>query len=522
MDYHLRSHRSGVNALLALAGAVVPCLTTAAETTSASAPLPWDPDQPLTMRIDWGGGTRFSSTPPSRIDLRLFANLVGEARVISVEDTYQRDKVLRAWDELAALGPAAMWQVSSVVYDSNHIDPVLQLSDGAVGLTGSSGPTVFNLVFDLDTGRLGNWYLGLRNLPGRSELVMGRVEVPEWIGLGSIRGSTLLPYSDTRALTGLRWQGRVPGWFRLDWRVAIGQAGPTWGGRDQNTDVQVALRAEPWSADGQALMLQVTGQYLNPSGRGHQPSSEVYVPGASLGILRPIAPVVDAERVLAVVASGSLLLREVGIGGGMSMADNAVSDRPADPLAAILAAPSGSLTADYTVVHDSTFTGAYAYLGWTLTGEAQRHGGGIAPVRAPFSWERDTWGAWELGLRFATTNMMENIRDTIAVPLSFTAPAFQEQARKDAANRAEGGRAEEYAIGGNWYLNNTTRFGFSLVRFNWRYDHEVVNEPAVVARSYNMPAGLLSDQQRVLLGMQRFIVNDYSAEGLWIWAQTRF
>ena len=99
-----------------------------------------------------------------------------------------------------------------------------------------------------------------------------------------------------------------------------------------------------------------------------------------------------------------------------------------------------------TVIDHPNFSGWYLEGSWILTGESKTYtasalnnetGGFQAPVpAAPFSWNGNSWGAWELAVRYSNTDL--NWHTTVASGIF-------------------GGEERIVAIALNWYLNRNVR-----------------------------------------------------------------
>lgn len=98
------------------------------------------------------------------------------------------------------------------------------------------------------------------------------------------------------------------------------------------------------------------------------------------------------------------------------------------------------------------FSGWYVEGSWFLTGEAKPYAAkstsnnyavwGTPKVISPFSLSGDSWGAWELAVRFSNTDL--NFREGI------TGAAIPD-------GGVRGGEQEIWVVGVNWYLNNNIR-----------------------------------------------------------------
>lgn len=94
------------------------------------------------------------------------------------------------------------------------------------------------------------------------------------------------------------------------------------------------------------------------------------------------------------------------------------------------------------------FDGWYVEWSWILTGETKAYnvtatnneqgGWGGPKVASPFSWNGDSWGAWELVARYSNTDLNWNPTSSKGV---------------------RGGEQKIFTIGVNWYLNNVVRLG---------------------------------------------------------------
>ncbi|MBS0472058.1 MAG: hypothetical protein JSR60_13370 [Proteobacteria bacterium] len=107
-----------------------------------------------------------------------------------------------------------------------------------------------------------------------------------------------------------------------------------------------------------------------------------------------------------------------------------------------------AIAAGSPIVKDHpSFSGWYVEGSWIITGETKSYttsalnnetGGFQAPVPSrPFSLDGDSWGAWELAVRYSDTNLNWNTGS--------------------AANGVFGGRESIVAIALNWYLNRNVR-----------------------------------------------------------------
>jgi len=98
------------------------------------------------------------------------------------------------------------------------------------------------------------------------------------------------------------------------------------------------------------------------------------------------------------------------------------------------------------VIDHPSFSGWYLEGSWILTGEAKQYspgainnevGGFNAPIpSAPFSWAADSWGAWELAVRYSDTDLNWHT---------------------NVSNGVFGGQERIVAIAVNWYLNRDVR-----------------------------------------------------------------
>lgn len=117
-----------------------------------------------------------------------------------------------------------------------------------------------------------------------------------------------------------------------------------------------------------------------------------------------------------------------------------------------IGAATGCTTA-LTVADHPTFTGWYLEGSWILTGETKSYsasainneaGGFQAPVpSAPFSFSGDSWGAWELAVRYSDTNLNWHQPQTALAGVRLAG--------------IPGGDERIVAIALNWYLNRNIR-----------------------------------------------------------------
>jgi len=125
------------------------------------------------------------------------------------------------------------------------------------------------------------------------------------------------------------------------------------------------------------------------------------------------------------------------------------ADRQCGALSPVL---NPECVAPTSVKDHPTFTGWYLEGSWIITGEAKQYsptalnnevGGFNAPIPSrPFSFSGDSWGAWELAVRYSDTDL--NWHDTqTATPTRLAGIV--------------GGREAIVAIALNWYLNRNVR-----------------------------------------------------------------
>ena len=124
------------------------------------------------------------------------------------------------------------------------------------------------------------------------------------------------------------------------------------------------------------------------------------------------------------------------------------------------------------VVSSPTFGGWYVEGLWTLTGEPRVYNRQTAafdaPIPAhPFSWDDGTWGALELGVRYADADLNDN------QGLPGTAPA---------PNSIRGGDERNLSVGLNWFPN-------SVVKFMFGYERVRIYRLSPNAALYQTPAG---------------------------------
>jgi len=104
------------------------------------------------------------------------------------------------------------------------------------------------------------------------------------------------------------------------------------------------------------------------------------------------------------------------------------------------------------------FSGWYVEGSWVITGEPKTYtvsatnnevgGFGAPKVGRPFSWEGDSWGAWELLLRYSDTDLNWNTARIAVAPAPGT-PGVQAG--------IPGGEEQILMLGVNWYLNNNIK-----------------------------------------------------------------
>jgi phosphate-selective porin OprO/OprP len=88
------------------------------------------------------------------------------------------------------------------------------------------------------------------------------------------------------------------------------------------------------------------------------------------------------------------------------------------------------------------FDGGYAEASYVLTGETHKYNaasasyGGIKPEH-PFSWQANSWGAWEIAARFSTMDLNDQVATAAGIA---------------------GGRQNIYTAALNWYVNGNVRF----------------------------------------------------------------
>jgi phosphate-selective porin OprO/OprP len=93
------------------------------------------------------------------------------------------------------------------------------------------------------------------------------------------------------------------------------------------------------------------------------------------------------------------------------------------------------------------FDGGYAEASYVLTGESHKYNAasasyaGIKPDH-PFSWQANSWGAWEIAGRFSRMNLNDQIATAAGIA---------------------GGEQNIYTASLNWYINGNVRFMFNYL-----------------------------------------------------------
>jgi phosphate-selective porin OprO/OprP len=138
-----------------------------------------------------------------------------------------------------------------------------------------------------------------------------------------------------------------------------------------------------------------------------------------------------------------------------------------------------------------TFSGWYVEGSWVITGEPKSYtvsatnnevgGFGAPKVANPFSFDGDSWGAWELTARYSNTDL--NWNPTLA-------------ATATAQAGINGGEERVFLIGLNWYLNNNVKLQ--------------VNDMIVKVDKYSSPSHVLANnagQDLNILGVRLQFTN---------------
>ena len=118
------------------------------------------------------------------------------------------------------------------------------------------------------------------------------------------------------------------------------------------------------------------------------------------------------------------------------------------------------------------FSGWYAEGSWLLTGESRKYNPATAAFDAPsvtnnFNPKEGKWGAWELALRYSSTDL--NYHEGVA---GAAAPA----------DGIRGGQQDIVTAGLNWYLNPTVRFMLDL-------QHVKIDRLSPNATTFSTPVG---------------------------------
>ncbi|MFI4975771.1 MAG: porin [Caulobacterales bacterium] len=131
------------------------------------------------------------------------------------------------------------------------------------------------------------------------------------------------------------------------------------------------------------------------------------------------------------------------------------------------------------------FHGYYAEGLWVITGEARKYNSQTAafdapPVAHPFSWKDGTWGAWELGVRYADADLNYH------AGAAGTAPA---------ADSIRGGEEQNISVGLNWWPN-------PVVRFMFDYEHVQIDRLSPSAALFQTPVGAQIGQTYDAVGVR--------------------
>ena len=110
--------------------------------------------------------------------------------------------------------------------------------------------------------------------------------------------------------------------------------------------------------------------------------------------------------------------------------------------------------AEYRRVGDDAIVPAfYAQVGYVLTGETREYdktNGVMGGVRPNCNFGKDGCGAWEIAARYSHIDVSQDGLQAVPNP-----------------SDSGGGRANNYIVGLNWYLNPNTKFQFNYLRSNF-------------------------------------------------------
>lgn len=403
-----------------------------------------------------------------------------------------------------------------------------------------NGEAYDNIVFGISFEGAGGsldveaWYMGIQNIPFVGTFYWGELDGPGGvIGDGSFHDDDFMDW-----LTDLPDQ--VGFWAENEWELnggvqsvgyllAIGLDGsdPV-GAWNRNYQIEAILWGVPWSNEQVSIMAMLSAQFLNPTPSGNDPYTAEWAPSAKPELkpgsssLRPLRINAHADDVMIVSLSADVTFGPGDIGLFYAMGNTSVYDAGDNTQAFVDFIVDGE--GDFNIYEDGEFTTWGAYASFSITGEKQKHGGGISKPKANFAFDGSGFGALEVALRYIYADMQDNVRDTYTFYEDDVLATFSSLG----ANREEGGTGSEIALALNWYLTPNFSLGLIGTWMNWQYDDDVISRQTdlrKVAKSWELSSiadGDLTNDQLVQLYAWSSIENEYSAFAYYLRGTVKF
>jgi hypothetical protein len=492
-----------------------------------AAPLAFGADGAVApATVDWNGATNFKAADSSW-KIKLGAKLEAFAYYFDQDDTVNRDAVLREWATIVSAGNSQqVIAAASQRYAAANASWAdgMSIDDAELGLTGSNGDVVFGLKVDFaDASKNGTnntrqiiseWYLGVQNIPVVGQLTFGYYDPKSYIGAGNFYDDDIADVFEANDIIGVEAKNSYMG-GDLAYELRVGTVSDTaWGKKDGNFDLDLNLSYSGIKSEKFKLLLMGNLQYRNADTSGHALFSD----GDSFSASYEQGPRLvginfHADEVLVAQFSGDIVLGALGIGANYGVASSNVKQANDLKITDLLAG-----TAQYNEYKDGRFTTMMVYAGYTLTGEAQQHGGGIKAPKAPFSWEGNTWGAVDLVARYVRSDLQDDTREAIRLNVADGSVALSQAA----LNREEGGVVNELAGGLNWYLTQNMLFGGYYSKTSWEYAEGSVNDTTTLAQGIVVPSNPSNLSSLISYLQAATIANDYDADAFYFRGQVKF
>ncbi len=478
------------------------------------------------LSVSWGNKTKFKGGK-NKVDLSMKVELTTLAFYHDQDDEYNRDAIYRSLDIASTPSDWQDWlnDQGSAWADVEHdFADGIKVRDAELYLKGKAYDRIFfcwRIDAKKDVTYLDKWHMGIQGIPMVGKLRLGEVRIDSYLSdteylFGKDEGVAMITF-ESQYLIGLMannsfLDGRL--WYQAAAGMKSGEPGRT----DGNWDVQLGVYGTPLKTDAAQLDVGLSAEFRNPHPSAHTPYSDTV--SYDVGIIGGpdvIGFEAATESNITANASVGLTVGRLWVQGNYTISQGKAPTSPdleSDALMALIATGDTSTTID--TYNDWDASGGGISMAVSLTGEPEQMGGGIKKPNANLAFDGSGFGAFEAVARYQMIDVMDDAHNQVTVlnPMAgITSADILSAIMQQSANRMEGGEANQFTVGLNWYPTPGFQIGMQVNQQSWNYDEGAVSldDDLVTGIQPMLLSSSVSMAEMLNFVNQSSIENDYSS-----------